>query len=356
MGQYTDDPKWADVTPFPQDDGGPNPLAAISYTEGYAEAMSYLRAVMAANEMSERALELTEEIIGMNPAHYTVWLYRLRIITSLPVALAQEIAWLNAIALRHQKNYQIWHHRQHLVDRIGSPIGEIAFVNRMLKGDAKNYHVWSYRQWLVRRFGLWDVEGENGRGDLDDDDEDDDEDDEEGQGEGPSLASRADHGGPPAEIRTRTTELEETALYIAQDVRNNSAWNHRFFIVNGDPAAQGVKDPAVYDREVAFAKEAIRKAPQNQSPWSYLKGIVDRAKGREGVVELKAFCEEFVEGQGEGKVRSSHALDLLAEIWGRERRVAEAKRAYQLLAERYDPIRGNYWNYLRGRLEGQSAA
>lgn len=73
MGNYTDDPKWADIAPFPQDDGGPNPLAAISYTEGYAEAMSYLRSVMAANELSERALELTEDIIGMNPAHYTVW-------------------------------------------------------------------------------------------------------------------------------------------------------------------------------------------------------------------------------------------------------------------------------------------
>lgn len=73
MAPYSTDPQWADVTPFPQDDGGPNPLAAISYTEGYAEAMSYLRAVMAANEMSERALELTERLIGLNPAHYTVW-------------------------------------------------------------------------------------------------------------------------------------------------------------------------------------------------------------------------------------------------------------------------------------------
>lgn len=73
MVKYSEDEQWADVTPFPQDDGGPNPLAAIAYTEGYSEAMSYLRAVMADNEMSERALELTEDIIAMNPAHYTVW-------------------------------------------------------------------------------------------------------------------------------------------------------------------------------------------------------------------------------------------------------------------------------------------
>ena len=73
MGKYSDSPDWADIVPIPQDDGGPNPLAAIAYTEDYSEAMSYLRAVMAKNEHSERVLSLTEDVIGMNAAHYTVW-------------------------------------------------------------------------------------------------------------------------------------------------------------------------------------------------------------------------------------------------------------------------------------------
>lgn len=59
--------------PIPQDDGGPNPLAAIAYSEEYSEAMSYLRAVMAKEEKSDRVLELTEDIVAQNPAHYTVW-------------------------------------------------------------------------------------------------------------------------------------------------------------------------------------------------------------------------------------------------------------------------------------------
>lgn len=70
---YHDDEAWADVEPLPQDDGGLHPLAAIAYTEEYSEAMGYLRAVMAKNEFSERVLGLTEHIISMNPAHYTVW-------------------------------------------------------------------------------------------------------------------------------------------------------------------------------------------------------------------------------------------------------------------------------------------
>lgn len=70
---YESDEKWADVMPIPQDEGGPNPVAAIAYTDEYSQAMSYLRAVMASNERSLRVMELTDHIIRMNPAHYTVW-------------------------------------------------------------------------------------------------------------------------------------------------------------------------------------------------------------------------------------------------------------------------------------------
>lgn len=128
MGKYADSEEWADVVPIEQDDGGPNPLAAIAYTESYSEAMAYLRAVMAKDEKSERVLELTEDIIGMNPAHYTVWyvpaselklladersyrgrrLYRASVLFSLDADLAEELQWLDDVSLKHLKNYQIW--------------------------------------------------------------------------------------------------------------------------------------------------------------------------------------------------------------------------------------------------------
>lgn len=76
MGRYADSGEWADVVPIPQHDSGPNTLAAIAYTEEYSEAMSYFRAITAKDEKSERALDLTEEIINMNPAHYTIWYSR----------------------------------------------------------------------------------------------------------------------------------------------------------------------------------------------------------------------------------------------------------------------------------------
>ena len=72
MTTYSHDPGWEDIIPLPQDDGD-NPLAQIAYTDEYSEAMSYLRAIMAKEEMSDRALKITEHIIKINPAHYTVW-------------------------------------------------------------------------------------------------------------------------------------------------------------------------------------------------------------------------------------------------------------------------------------------
>ncbi|KAI4206228.1 MAG: hypothetical protein LQ346_001199 [Caloplaca aetnensis] len=321
MGKYSESEDWADIVPIPQDDGGPNPLAAIAYSNEYREAMDYLRAVMANNEQSERALELTEHVISMNPAHYTVWLYRANTLfelqkqnrSDLQEDILEELKWLDGISLRHLKNYQIWHHRQTLMTRLDAlPPSELPFLARMFAKDAKNYHVWSYRQWLVRHFSLWD-----------------------------------------------TTELPYVETLLTADVRNNSAWNHRYFILFGrdiDPKSGkgldevgNIVDEDLIDREVEYAKVKIRLAPQNQSPWNYLRGLLRK---RGSLLECKEFSEEFVgdlENEATG-CRSSHALDFLADCCAEKKDKDRAGRALDLLARRYDPIRRGYWNYRRGLL------
>lgn len=295
MGKYSEDPAWADIVPLPTDEGGPYPLAAIAYSDEYEEVSSYLRAVMAANEFSDRVLQLTEDLIDMNTAHYTAWLYRAQCLFALNKDLTKEIEWLNETALAHQKNYQIWHHRNLIINKLDSAEGETDFVEKMFELDAKNYHVWSYRQWLVKRFNLWE------------------------------------HG-----------ELEFVDRMLASDVRNNSAWNHRWYIVNG----RGQPEQAVLHREIEYAKTAIRKAPQNESPWNYLRAIARYAKL--DIAEFEAFAAEFASVDSDA-VSSCQALDLLVDIWSTHNK-AQAERALDLLATKYDPIRRNYWEYKKGAL------
>ena len=64
-----------DITPTIQNDGL-NPLCAIDYPEEYSNIMNIFRSIVNINEKSERVLLLTEELLSMNAANYTVWQYR----------------------------------------------------------------------------------------------------------------------------------------------------------------------------------------------------------------------------------------------------------------------------------------
>lgn len=324
-GTLAKDPLWDDVIPIPQDEPE-GALARIAYPDSYAEAISYLRAVMAVSEYSPRTLRLTEHVISMNPAHYTVWLYRFSIIKSLGLSIPDEIAWLNEVALSNLKNYQIWHHRQLLIDahypsvvddavavkKLGK--SETDFISRILEEDTKNYHVWSYRQYLVAKLGLW----------------------------------------TPA-------ELGATQNMIEDDLRNNSAWSHRFYIIFSSPVhstpdipptAHDAKVPtAIIDRELSYTREKILLAPQNQSSWNYFRGVL--VKGARGLQGEEEFVGQFVDKIGEeGEVvRSSHALDFLADAYAEKGDVEMAKLCLGRLAEKWDVVREGYWKYRVGELQ-----
>ncbi|KAI1328834.1 prenyltransferase alpha subunit, partial [Xylariaceae sp. FL0255] len=324
-GVYATDPDWDDVAPLYQDEPA-GALAAIAYPDDYAEAMGYLRAVMAHKEHTPRCLKLTEHIINMNPAHYTVWLYRFNIVKALKISIPDEISWLNDVAREKLKNYQIWHHRQLLLDEYYDEIqsdqtvldelrlSELAFLDDILTKDNKNYHVWSYRQYMVRKLDLWNSE----------------------------------------------TELESIEDWIEEDVRNNSAWSHRFCLVFSNPTYTTLKshstehDPLIpaniIDREIIYAQMKIDLAPQNQSPWNYLRGVL--VKGGRPLSSVQEHVGSFIVNLGStGKdeeaeeIKSSHALDLLADICQETGDIDMARLCLRRLAEKWDPIRKGYWEY-----------
>lgn len=103
-----------------------------------------------------------------------------------------------------------------------------------------------------------------------------------------------------------------------------------------------------------YAKEKIRQAPQNQSPWNYLRGIY--RESNHPTLRLKPFAEEFARLEEPEEVTSSHALDLLAHIYAESKHNDEAAKALELLAVRFDPIRANYWQYRKTLLAEPAAA
>ncbi len=194
---------------------------------------------------------------------------------------------------------------------------------------------------------------------------------------------------------------------IEDDVRNNSAWSHRYFCVfgceelevlesdenlkakeplirkdlfsqrNGGTRASEegnllpVKD-SVGDREVDYAKQIIERTPQNPSPWNYLKGVISRCDIPQS--DFEEFCESFVRGNERSEaetdddeeceldfeadtVRSSHAIAWLAEIYADEKTEdgkEKARRCWRSLGRKWDPIRKNYWEWrIKGMEEGK---
>ncbi len=93
----------------------------------------------------------------------------------------------------------------------------MGFLDAALKNDPKNYHAWSYRQWFVKKHDLWD------------------------------------------------TELALVESFIEFDVRNNSAWNQRYFVLKHKRTVE------VLVQEVQYVTSKIHLAPQNESTWLYLK-------------------------------------------------------------------------------------
>lgn len=113
--------------------------------------------------------------------------YRQRILFELNSNLEEELDYIDEIGPDQAKNYQVWHHRQVIADKLDKGDRELPYVNAIIDNDSKNYHGWAYRQWVVKRFSLWDG------------------------------------------------ELEYTKKMINLDVKNNSAWHHRFFILFNNP-------------------------------------------------------------------------------------------------------------------------
>ncbi|XP_059482345.1 protein farnesyltransferase/geranylgeranyltransferase type-1 subunit alpha [Neocloeon triangulifer] len=292
---YRNREDWKDVVPIPQNDG-PNPVVAINYSDKFKDVYDYLRAVIAKQEKSERALGLTEDALNLNPANYSVWQYRREILKHLKVDLRKELAFSANMIHIHPKNYQVWYHRKAIVEMLGDPSCEFELTRNDLEYDSKNYHAWQHRQWVIQTFGLYDA------------------------------------------------EMELCNNLIAADVRNNSAWNHRYFVVNNTTGFT----PEVIVREVDYTLEQISKAIQNESAWNYLRGVLEKSQdGVAGNRKVNTFCENLIRSNDISTQLLVFLIDVnMARAKSDSLAAEKVKELCAMLANDVDPIRKKYWNYL----------
>lgn len=246
---------WEDVTvnPIPE---VPGFVAQIAYSDKFKQVMQLFRAIAASQEISERALAITSAVIEQNPAHYSVWDYRLDVVSEIgnsvfdykqvgltPSAesqppIGENGEWLNQFTLENAKNYQVWNYRQHLLD-LENPLwyaNELVLVKMVLDDDSKNFHAWSHLKWVATK----------------------------------STESKIEPFGNGRDL------LEMTKEMLLSDVFNNSVWSFRFFLLktfNGIMHCPKEMEKYGAD-EVHFIFQKIELAPENESSWSYLCGFL----------------------------------------------------------------------------------
>ena len=151
------------------------------------------------------------------------------------------------------KNYQLWYHRRALLEFQFDKNGkegdndevllldvankELSYVDKILNDDSKNYHAWSHRQWIIKTVNhsqLW------------------------------------------------INEIEYSHTQIISDVRNNSAWNQRWFAVHEGKNTiammtnnhQKILSFDKAKEEASYALSGANVDIYNESPWRYLIGIL----------------------------------------------------------------------------------
>lgn len=109
----------------------------------------------------------------------------------------------------------------------------------------------------------------------------------------------------------------------------------------------------VVERECGYVMECICKAPHNESPWNYLRGVIDAAGGAERP-EVRDFCENLYKDGCRVAYLLTFMVDSLAgRLEAEPELLGLALELCQTLAHKQDVIRCQYWNFMARGLEAQ---
>ena len=154
---------------------------------------------------------------------------------------------------------------------------------------------------------------------------------------------------------------------IQEDIRNNSAWNQRWFAIHrGKHGGRNVAlNLNVAKQEADFAIDHARLDPYNESPWRYLIGILREQKQQEKsgnvvdnyIVEYEAKASNELRNilfdasrDPDTCVNMTSARVELLEMIGNKDSLETAIDLAERLANEYDIIRKKYWLFVSNRL------
>ncbi|KAF8495398.1 rab-protein geranylgeranyltransferase, partial [Gautieria morchelliformis] len=247
----------------------------------YCQLSDQVLARKSVKDCSPEALDLTKQLLAVNPEFYTIWNYRRNILVNgiFPSRSPSEIndslsadLLLTTTALRqYPKVYWIWNHRRWCLEHI--PDGpdqdldgwrrtnwtkELYVVEKMLDADARNFHAWNYRRYV--------------------------------------LASLATTQSPALELAYTTRKIE-------LNFSNFSAWHQRSKVYTDlwERDMEEDKRRKFKDQEFELIKQAMYTDPGDQSVWLYHRWLVGPGDNQELLVREINVIEELLEIEPDSK-------------------------------------------------------
>lgn len=280
-----------ELTPVPQFSDKIEVLQ-IKYTEQGKRLMNIFRAIFLSKEISIRVYELTSMVIDFYPTNYVAWVLRRKCLDKIKeIDPYQELLWLDDLMLENQKNYQIWHHRKLLIEKINDASHEKKVLDDIFKYEPKNFHAWTHRIWMIRRFN--NIEG----------------------------------------------EFDFIDKMLENDIKNNSVWNYRFFLVQFVNNNKLNKD--IVEKEINYAIEKIKLEPINECPYCYIRGYITKFGYKyNDFIFVKEELEKIVEKEE----NDSYGLMLLLDFYEEDKNENKFNGIIEKLIK-IDFIRKKYYKW-----------
>ena len=279
------------VTPVPQFSENVKVLQ-INYSELDKKLMDTFRAVLLSKEVSLKVYQLTSLVIDSFPTNYVAWVKRRECIDKVKeIDPYQELNWLDNLIVENQKNYQIWHHRKLLIEKLNDSSHEKEMLDKIFSSEPKNFHAWSHRIWMIRRFN--NVEG----------------------------------------------EFDFIDKMLINDIKNNSVWNYRFFLVQFVNNNKIEKD--IINKEIKYAIDKIKVCPINECPYCYIRGYITKFGYKYNDF---SYVKEELEKIMENNENNSYGLLLLLDYYEEEKNENKFNDTIEKLIK-LDFIRKKYYKW-----------